>query len=135
MADTAQTAKTLQIPSNVVIEDTDYFTEVVNDAATMGILDKLQTMLQQLGSYASGREDLVTRVRLYKDFAPMSFAFVRDRTVPTPYGNEPDWTPWFHGGVIYSGPTPEDGNVSLDGGAPAFCVSLGDPEVGWSVHT
>jgi len=130
----------IRIPDNVIVEDADYFQKVADAAGSLGleIVDKFQEMLDGLAAYASGREDLVTRVRLWKDFAPLSFRFLRERAEPTRRSDdpqEPDWQPWFHGGVIYSGPLPDDPDYVASGLAPALSVSVGDPGVGWSVHT
>jgi|GEM_PF-1371687 len=131
----ADVEPTLHIPPNVVVDyRLDYFLGVVRDAIAAGVLDKFRDMIRQLSEYASGSGRL-TRVHLFPDFAPMSFRFAREIADPTPYGMAPTWQPWFQGGVIYSGPTPDDPEYVASGLAPALSVSVGDPGVGWSVHT
>ena len=127
----------LSIPSNILIEgkdDENHFRQVVKNAVKVGVLDKLQDILNSLGSYASG-QGILTRVRLFRDFAPMSFRFARDIASSTPYGVKPAWDFWFQGGIIYSGPTPDDSGYVASGLAPALSVSVDNPGIGWSIHT
>ena len=66
------------------------------------------------------------RVRLYRDFAPHSFEFVKE----VMYEGKSEWEFQFNGGIIFHGPHDNGG----DGGAPTYSVSL-SPQDGWSVHT
>ena len=66
-----------------------------------------------------------TRVRLFRDFAPYSFAFVIEAK-----NAQGEWTTWFHGGLLLHGA--HDGNGS--GSAPTLAVTL-SPVTGWSIHT
>jgi len=66
------------------------------------------------------------RVRLYCDFAPHSFEFVKE----VMYEGDKDWTFQFNGGIIFHG----DHDNGGDGGAPTYSVNL-SPQDGWSVHT
>lgn len=61
------------------------------------------------------------RVKLYLDFAPLSFAFVVIL---------PDGSSWLHGGLIFHGS--HDGGG--DGGGPTFSVNV-TPMDGWTIHT
>lgn len=91
----------------------DYFAEVENFAARVGKLKQLYGRIEQLCSNGD-------TVRLFKDFAPHSFEFIRLR----------DGERVYNGGLIFHGPHDGGGN----GGAPTFSVSL-TPVDGWSIHT
>jgi len=82
----------------------------------------LDTMIEYLGSYAEHRG---TRCVLYKDWAPLSFAFSMEVA-----DGEGGFKPWFNGGLIFHGDHDGGGN----GGAPTFSVCL-SPCDGWTVHT
>lgn len=83
----------------------------------------LAEMLDYLDNYASHRD---TKCMLYKDYAPLSFAF----TMQVRKSPEEDYEYWFNGGLIFFGP--HETGV----GDPQFSVRLGDTsEAGWSVHT
>lgn len=98
--------------------DPDYLLHVLNFARKYKCANQLIEKLDYLSSYGDG----LNTAELHRDFAPFSFEFVMHHA---------DGTPWFHGGLIYSGP-----GQPLDGGSPAFSVSLAN-ETGhnWSVHT
>ena len=66
------------------------------------------------------------RVRLYADFAPQSFDFVKEVL----YEGEDEWNFQHNGGFIFHGAHDGGGN----GGAPTFSVNL-SPQDGWSIHT
>lgn len=99
--------------------NTKHLIDVMEFAGKVGAMDKLVDKLRYLAEYGEG--DNICR--LFYDWAPHSFAFEMRR---------PDNSPWFHGGLIYSGP-----GQPLDGSAPALTVGIGiDSSVhGWSVHT
>lgn len=66
------------------------------------------------------------RVRLFYDFAPHSFEFVREiKDV-----SKDEWRRAVNGGLIFHGPHDNGGG----GGAPTFSVNL-TPQDGWSIHT
>ena len=106
----------------------EYFDSVEGFAKQVGAKQKLQESLDYLGGYACHDTSEDTKVILFKDFAPNSFAF-------TMYKKQSDgeYKYWFNGGLIYSGP-----GQPLDGSFPALTVSI-DPNNGkahdWSVHT
>jgi hypothetical protein len=110
----------------MIVDRTDGHLEGVKSAAKkMGKLEQLEKELGYLGNYAQhdGRE---TRCLLYKDFAPLSFAFTMEVRSP----ENPEWARWFNGGLIFHGEV--DGYGS--GKAPTYSVTL-NPTDGWSVHT
>lgn len=83
----------------------------------------LATMLEYLDTYAEHRQ---TRCLLFKDWAPLSFAFlmeVKDEETG-------EYQRWFNGGLIFHGQHDNGG----DGGAPTFSVNL-NPVDGWTIHT
>lgn len=84
----------------------------------MGAIARLTERLEYLATYAGGEGTC----ELHNDVAPQSFEFLMRRA---------DGTPWFNGGLIYSGP-----GMPADGTGPALTVSL-TVESGhsWSVHT
>ena len=86
----------------------------------------LQKMLDYLASYADHDENGRTRCVLYRDFAPLSFAF----TMEVRKSPEDEYEYWFNGGLIFHGPHDNGG----DGGFPTLSVNL-NPTDGWSVHT
>lgn len=69
------------------------------------------------------------RVSLIADSSPYSFGFCIEELV---YGM---WKHRFNGGLIYSGPLDDGGEVQLNGSFPSFTCSLGPARVGWSIHT
>lgn len=91
-----------------------------------GLRKSLRNGLLFMHQYACYREDGPgfdlgkTRCELFKDWAPLSFAFRVFRGA--------DY--WFNGGLIFHGSHDNGG----DGGAPTLTVSL-SPANGWSVHT
>ena len=110
----------------MIVDNTDgYLDEVKASAPAQEIKGNmsLAEMLAYLDTYASHRD---TRCQLYKDFAPLSFAFMMQvRKSP-----EGEFENWFNGGLIFHGTHDGGGN----GGAPTFSVCL-NPTDGWSVHT
>jgi hypothetical protein len=115
--------------AELILECSEYFDEVKQQADEMGALAELVYGLKQLtmGNY---RGNVISRVRLFSDFAPLSFTWTKEFL-----GDDGKWHYYMNGGLIYSGP----GNPST-GGAPSFTVSL-DPDAAtgvkhmWSVHT
>lgn len=111
----------------------EHYARVLEFAKAIGKLDDLTQQLDYLDTYASGEGCTYdkaktggTRCLLFKDHAPYSFQFVMEcRAHPSM-----PWERWFNGGVIFEGPT-----QPLNGSAPAFTVSCGEPKVGWSIHT
>lgn len=83
----------------------------------------LTEMLAYLDTYANHRD---TRCVLFKDFAPLSFAF----TMEVRKSPEEEYRQWFNGGLIFHG----DHDGGGDGGDPTLSVNL-NPMEGWSVHT
>lgn len=94
-------------------------------ARERGIEADLDEKLAWLGDYACHGDAEKTRCELFADWAPHSFEFVMYRR-----RDNGEYTRWFNGGLIYSGPT-----QPLDGSAPALTVSLAPAREGWSVHT
>lgn len=101
--------------------------DAVAFAAKVGALDELVSQLHYLSNYGGGEGGI--RCVLFPDFAPMSFRFSMEKMAAEV------WEPWFHGGLLYSGP-----GVNSDGNFPSLSVSL-DPDCAsgqvhkWSVHT
>jgi len=91
----------------------EYFEQVERFAHDTGRLKQFYERIEQLCSNGD-------TVRLFQDFAPHSFEFVRLRNGEHVY----------NGGLIFHGPHDGGGN----GGAPTFSVSL-TPQDGWSIHT
>ena len=84
--------------------------------------DSLQECLNHLESVDEIHEGIETRV--YNDFAPKSFYFVRWDT----FRNKM----WMNGGIIFHGAHDNGG----EGGSPTFSVSLsGSKETRWEIHT
>lgn len=110
----------------LIIECPEYYQKVRSEVSQAGLLPKLQAGLNQLCElFANTADPESVRHRLFKDFAKWSFVWSIERRE-----KDGTWKQLYNGGLIYSGPTQK-----LDGSAPAFCVSLGDPEEGWSIHT
>jgi len=109
----------------LVINDQEYFNEVLYFAKTTGRQDQLQQKLDYLDTYAEHGDKGATRCLLGKDFAPYSFGFIMQKRVAS---EEYDY--WFNGGLILHG----DHDNGGDGGAPTFSVCLGQIN-GWSIHT
>ena len=61
------------------------------------------------------------RVKLWTDFAPLSFTF----SIMLPEGRS-----WLHGGLIFHGSHDRGG----DGSAPTYSVNV-NPTDGWTLHT
>jgi hypothetical protein len=103
------------------VESTEYLKEVVSDALELGLFSELAEGLSDLAR--QGDKEWV--VKLYKDFAPLSFAFSAGR-----YDKESgEFKQVYNGGLIYQGP-----NVPGDGSFPSLSVSL-HSNTGWFVHT
>ena len=110
-----------------------YFNEVETFAREAGRFDAFYERLQYLVWGEISDAELTcwgkrckVRVRLYKDFAPQSFEFVKE----VMYEDETEWTFQFNGGMIFHGS--HDGGG--DGGAPTYSVNM-TPQDGWSIHT
>ncbi len=106
-----------------------HYDAVVVFASQHDLLDAFQERLQHLEKMASDNFASDGCVFLLKDFAPMSFTFSLGvlHNISSRIG--------VNGGLIYSGPVDDGGDVRLDGSAPAFTVQLGEPKVGWLIHT
>ena len=111
----------------------DYFNEVETFAREAGRLDDFYGRLQYLVCGETPDDELTCwgrrckmRVRLFSDFAPHSFEFVKE----TMYEDSDEWTFEFNGGMIFHGAHDGGGN----GGAPTYSVNL-SPQDGWSIHT
>lgn len=111
----------------------DHFLAVQDFAREAGRLDDFLGRLEQLVWGDLSDEDLTcwgrpckVRVRLFKDFAPHSFEFVKEVL----YKGETEWTFQYNGGLIFHGSHDNGGN----GGAPTYSVNL-SPQDGWSIHT
>lgn len=122
----------------LVVQDPEYFAEVVAFAKRHNLVPDLCRNLEWWGKYANGEGCTYdralgrdTRVLLFKDHcrAPMSFEFVVQRK-----REGEDFTPWFAGGLMYQGPLDDGDAVLLNGSAPSFTVSLSN-KAGWSSHT
>lgn len=115
----------------MIIDHTNGFLDAVKTRAKEAgpqAEESLNTSLAYLSTYADGR----VNAHLYKDaFAPNSFSIIM---LAANSGEK-----WWNGGLIYSGPgLGGEPAVRLDGGAPAFTVSLVHAPVGahhWSIHT
>lgn len=99
--------------------DPDYLLHVLKFAKDHDCADKFIEKLDYLSGYGDGDNT----VELFRDRAPFSFEFIMHHA---------DGSPWFHGGLIYSGP-----GQPLDGSGPAFTVDIGrsSDQHSWSVHT
>ena len=113
------------------IENLDYYNEVVKEAKEHNLYEpsddvdgSLKEKLAYLDTYAeTNRGD--TRCLLFKDFAPLSFAFIMERKE-----SDGEYYRVFNGGLIFHGKF--DSGV----GAPTFNVRIGDTsKAGWSIHT
>jgi len=125
----------------------DVLKQVREYADKAGIRDKLEDKLDYLTTFGgkhpedhplAGQD--ACRVELYGDFADLSFSvvwFQRRASWATASERSGGMTLdgemnlfMFNGGMIFSGP-----NQPLDGSSPAFCVGIGTPSHGWSIHT
>jgi Domain of unknown function (DUF4120) len=114
------------------IQDQKHFDDVVAFAKQVGLYERhddngnstLKSRLDYLEKYG-GTDNDRTRVRLFRDFAPYSFAFLIERK-----DDRDEWRTLFNGGLLYHGP--HDGHGS--GGAPTLAVTL-TPTTGWAIHT
>lgn len=111
----------------------DHFETVEDFARKSGKLEQFYKKLEYLVAGDIPDEELTCwtrpckiRVRLFKDFAPYSFEFLKEVL----YNDESEWNRQFNGGLIFHGPHDNGG----DGGAPTYSVNL-SPQDGWSVHT
>ena len=100
----------------------EYLASVRAFADSVSLRESLESALERLQLPAYGRP---SRVRLYKDFAPQSFEFVKEYQAESG-----EWCTAYNGGLIYHGPHDRGG----DGSAPTFSVNL-NPHDGWSIHT
>lgn len=106
----------------------EHFKNVLVFSIEGGLLYSLREQLDILERMAVNQFGKAGCVILTRDFAPYSFTWAtngkRDGTGAA----------GMNGGLIYSGPV-EGGEVMLDGGFPAFTVSLSEHKIGWSIHT
>lgn len=100
----------------------EYLESVRAFADKIGLRENFETALDRLQTSVYGRP---ARVRLYKDFAPYSFEFVKEYQAESG-----EWVTAYNGGLIYHGPHDRGG----DGSAPTFSVNV-TPHNGWSIHT
>jgi hypothetical protein len=100
----------------------EYLESVRAFADKVGLRENFERSLDRLQTSVHGRP---ARVRLYKDFAPYSFEFVKEYRAESG-----EWVTYYNGGLIYHGPHDRGG----DGSAPTFSVNL-SPSDGWSIHT
>lgn len=107
------------------VEDLGYLREVQAFAREAGRARELAEQLRFLGRLCDHDRSGRARTRLRRDFAPLSFRFVVERTLP-------DGTvrPLLNGALVFHGT--HDGFGS--GAYPALAVTL-EPTDGWSIHT
>lgn len=105
-----------------------HYDAVILFAAKHAIIEDLWEQIAHLENLVPHEFGVWGCVALTKDFSPLSFSFQICHTGDTSKHG-------MNGGLIYSGPTDDDGDVRLDGSGPAFTVSLGEPKIGWSIHT
>lgn len=116
MSDTA----TLDVPDGIVLDNT-------NDALIARIAEclahpKAESFRESLDRLAHLAKNFPGgKVKLWPDFAPLSFDFIVLRG---------DGSRWINGGLIYHGSHDGGGN----GGAPTYAVCV-TPTDGWSIHT
>ena len=112
----------------------EHFDEVRKFAEEVGALEEFEERIKYLKTFACDDgetfDETKTKCELAKDFAPYSFTFLLLKK--DSFG---EYSPWFNGGLIYSGP-----GLPADGSAPSLTVSL-DPRATdgkthiWGVHT
>jgi len=107
------------------IEDKAHFESVLAFANKVGLRAQLDDKLKFLDEYAEHGERGKTRCRIYRDFAPYSFAFLIEQR----NGNG-GYQAWFNGGLLFHGAHDNGG----DGSFPTLAVCL-NPSVGWQIHT
>lgn len=103
----------------ITIHCPEHLIQTFKFAAQVGVADRLAERLEFLAQFG----DQNNICELHRDSAPHSFSFLM---------RHPSGTPWFNGGLIYSGP-----RQPLDGSAPALTVGIGidSSQHGWSIHT
>jgi len=113
------------------IYDDDYFESVVKFAYQSNQLENLISRLKRL--IRDDQEETSVfgspgylKVKLFKDFAPMSFQFA----IMVKLSRDEDYKLLFNGGLIYHGKHDNFG----DGSAPSFSVSMNNDQ-GWEIHT
>ncbi len=118
--------------SRIDITCPDDFTEAEEFAKSTGRHEQLVSLLGRLAMKET-KDDSLTffgrpiediRVRIFHDFAPLSFGFVMQIKA------DGEWENVMNGGLIYHGPHDRGG----DGGAPTYSVNV-SPHDGWSIHT
>ena len=109
------------------IEQLDRLEQVREFAASIGLSEQLERQLCYLHGYSDHGEGVERQCVLGYDFAPHSFSFAHF-VLPA---SSKDGTRklWFHGGLIYQGPT-----SPANGLGPSLCVSLATG-TGWFCHT
>jgi hypothetical protein len=111
----------------VVIDDQTHFDAVRKFARSVGAEDELEGALTRFAHLPEAR------MKIYKDWAPQSFAFLLESK-----GADGIYRRDFNGGILWSGPASEagPGNV-LDGGFPSLSVHIGPTgdKHRWSMHT
>jgi hypothetical protein len=120
----------------LIVENQAHLDEVVTFAKAQSLYESmpgadgnqyLKNRLDYLATYGGKSPDGSDRmrVRLFKDFAPQSFALLFESR-----SSDGSWEPFANGGLLWHGP--HDGYGS--GAAPTFAVTLGSSH-GWSIHT
>jgi hypothetical protein len=101
--------------------------DVRDQADKLGLREDLEAVLARLSTWGHREK---SRCVLFKDFAPLSFAFNIEALL-----EDGTYKFDFNGGLIFHGPHDGFG----DGGAPSFSVDLGsvfgEQKPGWSIHT
>lgn len=110
----------------LIIKNQEYFDQVKAEIKGTHLEAKFQAALDRL-TQIFGSKDKPESVRhnLAKDFAKWSFSWWIEKQ-----SSDGTWRFVMNGGLIYSGPSQR-----LDGGAPAYVVSMDDQEEGWSLHS
>lgn len=79
---------------SLLISNMDYYNTVVEQAATLGLLDKLSIQLERLRNFSSRQ---YYQCVLYPDFAPLSFCW----SAQVKSSPEGDWKQFMNGGLIF----------------------------------
>lgn len=109
----------LELPPTIVFDaGNDKLVARIQQCLAHPLAESFRESLSRLASMAKG---IGGKVRLYWDFADLSFGFVVIRA---------NGEAWINGGLIYHGAHDHGG----DGGAPTFSVNV-QPIIGWTLHT
>lgn len=120
----------------ITIMDQAHYDRVVAFAVATNQMSKFQKVLDYLNTYSAASNPDGTRrtdgsnVKLWRDFAPASFALLVEKRRETGTG---EWYTLFNGGLIYHGNTAGWGEGE---DCPPFSVRIDDLNTNpWSVHT